>query len=152
MRLEEEIKQTAFADEYQKLAVNLIYTQSHFATLLDRALQEYGISPEQFNVLRILRGQHPRPMAVKDIQERMLNRMSNTSRLVEKLRHKGLVERVACRHDRRAVDISLTPEGLRRLEVLNQVVADLHQRYRTLSEEEARRLNRLLDKLRGNKS
>ena len=149
MRIEDEIRQAEFDSEYQKLAVNLIFTQHHFATLFDQALNAYGVSPEQFNVLRILKGRHPKPMAVKDIQERMLNRMSNTSRLVEKLRQKGLVERVACARDRRAVDITLTPEGVAQLRVLNRVVARVQQAYQTLTEKEAATLNRLLDKLRG---
>jgi DNA-binding MarR family transcriptional regulator len=149
MRIEDEIKQTAFENEYQKLFVNLLYTQKHFETLFEQALQPYGVSPEQFNVLRILKGKHPKPMGVKDIQERMLNKMSNTSRLVEKLKQKSLVERVACERDRRSVDVTLTQKGLEQLAVLNEVVAANHRRFNALSEEEAQMLNHLLDKLRG---
>ena len=149
MRIEDGIRQLAFEDEFHKLAVNLLYTQAHFDALFGQALQDYGLSPEQFNVLHILKGKRPEPMALKDIQERMLNRMSNTSRLVEKLHRKGLVRRVACARDRRAVDITLTDDGEALLTVLNRVVATFQQRYRTLSEDEAQRLNQLLDRLRG---
>ncbi|UCH25848.1 MAG: MarR family transcriptional regulator [Trueperaceae bacterium] len=149
MRIEDEIKQATFENEYQKLAVNLLYTQKRFETLFEQALAPYSISPEQFNVLRILKGKHPKPMGIKDIQERMLNKMSNTSRLVEKLKQKGLVERIACERDRRAVDVTLTPEGIEHLTVLNEVAATNHRRFASLSEKEAQTLNHLLDKLRG---
>ncbi len=149
MRLEDAIQQRAFADEYEKLAVNLFYTHNQFAALFEQTLQPYDISPEQYNVLRILRGKHPSPMALKEIQARMLNKMSNTSRLVEKLRRKGLVERLACASDRRAVDITLTAAGLEQLELLDGVVGDIRYNYQTLDPDEAKHLNELLDKLRG---
>lgn len=149
MRIEEAIQQSHFRDEYHRLAVNLLYTSNHLGNRLEQAFAQHGVSPEQFNVLRILRGRHPKPMAVKEIQSRMLNPMSNTSRLVEKLRQKGLVERCACPRDRRAVDISLRPEGLEKLAVLDAIVIGLHESYHTLSEAEAAKLNELLDKLRG---
>lgn len=149
MRIDDAIQQGTFENEYHRLAVNLIYTSHHFAVHLEQALQPHEVSPEQFNVLRILRGKHPAPMAGKDIQARMLNPMSNTSRLVEKLRSKGLVERSPCHHDRRAVDISLTSAGIAKLEPLNCLVAELHRDYRTLDEDEAAHLNDLLDRLRG---
>lgn len=149
MRIEEAVQQRAFRNEYEKLAVNLIYTSHHFGIRTEQALQPHDVSPEQFNVLRILKGKHPEPMAIKDIQSRMLNPMSNTSRLVEKLRSKGLVERVVCPSDRRAVDITLSADGLERLEELNQAVRATHRLYHTLSETEAAQLNDLLDRLRG---
>lgn len=149
MRIEDEIRQEEFDSEYQKLAINLLYTNNYFDTFFAQALKSYDITPEQFNVLRILRGSHPKPMAVKDIQTRMLNKMSNTSRLIDKLKQKNFVERVECSHDRRAVDITLTAVGLEELEVLNQEVETLHDHYKTLSNTEAKQLNALLDKLRG---
>ncbi len=149
MQIEDEIKQANFKDEYQKLAVNLLYTQAYFDTLFAQALKGYSITPEQFNVLRILKGSHPEPMAVKDIQERMINKMSNTSRLIEKLRAKGFVERIICEHDRRAVDITLTPLGLEQAEIYSKEIEPMNQHYKTLSVEEAKQLNELLNKLRG---
>ncbi len=150
MQIEDEIKQASFKDEHQKLAVNLIYTQACFDTLFSQALKGYSITPEQFNVLRILKGSYPKPMAVKDVQERMINKMSNTSRLIEKLRSKGFLERIACEYDRRAVDVTLTPLGLEQLETYNKEIEPIYQHYKTLSVEEAKQLNNLLDKLRGN--
>jgi DNA-binding MarR family transcriptional regulator len=149
MRLEEAIQQRTFDDVYHRLAINLIYTTNHLANRFDQAFEPHDISQAQFNVLRILKGRHPRPMSGKEIRERMLDPMSNTSRLVEKLRNKGLVERTACARDRRAVDILLTPDGLAKLATLNALVRDLNRNYRTLSEDEAAQLNDLLDRLRG---
>ena len=149
MRIEDEIKQEQFDSEYQKLAINLLYTNAHFHAIHAQSLKHFDITPEQYNVLRILKGSHPKPMGVKDIQSRMLNKMSNTSRLIDKLKQKAYVERVECEHDRRAVDITLTPLGLDQLEILNQEVEVLNDHYKTLSMTEATQLNELLDKLRG---
>ena len=133
----------------RNLLLNLLYTQAHFDVLFAQALKGFSITPEQFNILHILKGSHPKPMAVKDIQERMINKMSNTSRLIEKLRVKGFLERIACEHDRRAVDVTLTQLGLEQLEVYNKEIKPMNQHYKTLSVEEAKQLNSLLDKLRG---
>ncbi len=148
MQIEYEIKQANFKDEYQKLAVNLLYTQVYFDALFTKALKSFSITPEQFNVLRILKGSHPKPLAVKDIQERMINKMSNTSRLIEKLKQRGFLERIVCENDRRAVDITLTSLGLEQLEIYNKEIELMNQHYKTLSVEEAKQLNGLLDKLR----
>lgn len=149
MRLEDEIRQPRFQSEYQKLAVNLLYTHARFEAMYKQALKPFDITPEQYNVLRILKGSHPRPMGVKDIQERMLTPTSNTSRLIDKLKQKRYVERAECEHDRRAVDVTLTPRGLERLRALTAEVERVHERYQTLSTAEAQLLNSLLDKLRG---
>lgn len=150
MTIEQALKQEKpFPDEYRRLAVNVLYTREYLAARFNQRLKPYDATAEQFNVLRILRGRHPEAMAVKDIQERMIGRMSNTSRLVEKLRRKGLVERCACLHDRRAVEVSITPQGLERLTELEQAIEPVYRQCRTLSEEEAEQLNHLLDKLRG---
>lgn len=149
MRLEDEIKQKRFADAYQKLVPNLMYTGSWLHTLNSRMLKPYGLSPQQYNILRILRGQHPHPATVQLIRERMLDQMSNVSRLVEKLRVKGLVERRVCPSDRRAVDVLITDAGLRLLEAIDREETQWFERFHTLTPEEAHRLNELLDKLRG---
>ncbi len=149
MRLEDEIKQYTFNSEYHKLSINLMLTGSWLNQLMKNWLDRYGLTKQQFNILRILRGQHPQPAQVSLLADRMLDKMSNASRLVEKLRLKGLVERTSCEHDRRAVDVRITPEGLRLLEKIDATLLEYEQNFKTLTEEEARELNRLLDKLRG---
>ncbi|RMF53537.1 MAG: MarR family transcriptional regulator [Bacteroidetes bacterium] len=149
MRIEDAIKQKRFKSEYHKLALNLMYTGSWLQTLSLRGLKPYGLSPQQFNILRILRGQHPEPVTVQAIKERMLDQMSNVSRLVEKLRQKGLVERRTCPHDRRAVDVVITQAGLDLLERIDREEAAWLEHLHTLTPEEAHQLNGLLDKVRG---
>jgi len=149
MRIEDEIKQARFKNEYEKLGINLAFTQAHLNNLFMQAFKGIKTTQEQFNVLRILQGSHPKPMGVKDIQSRMINKMSNTSRLIDKLKDNGYVERVECEHDRRAVDISLTKAGLEHTAVLSEKIEPLHKSLQTLSQAEAEQLNSLLNKLRG---
>jgi DNA-binding MarR family transcriptional regulator len=149
MRLEEAIKQKEFKDPYNKAIVNLLYTQSFIVTKQSRLFKPLGLSPEQYNVLRILRGQKGSPITVSSIQERMLNKMSNASRLVEKLKQKGMVVREECPTDRRQVDILITEKGLDILSQLHNQMYELNRSLIQLNEEEVDQLNFLLDKLRG---
>jgi len=149
MELEKEIKSKPFQSVYERALVNIVYTASWLNSLHIKRLKQYGISPQQYNILRILRGQHPNPATVNLLRERMLDKMSNTSRLVEKLRLKGLVERHACPNDRRAVDIFITDAGLDLLADLDSTMESWEQQFRVLSRKEAQTLNDLLDKLRG---
>lgn len=148
MRIEEEIKQDAFKDEFHKVYVNLIYTSGWLQVLLARRFKEYNISLPQYNILRILRGQHPKPASVNLLIERMLDKTSNASRIVDKLEAKELVTRMPCPHDRRTVEIRITEKGLRLLAELDPVADARSTGVRHLTEEEARLLNRLLDKIR----
>lgn len=151
MKIEDAIKQKQFSSELDKMIINLIYTGNWILNINGRALKPFGMTTQQYNVLRILKGQHPNPAPVSLVNERMLDQMSNASRLVEKLRIKGYVERSTCPDDRRQVDIKLTEEGLK---VLEQATAHLKevsaQVYQELSDDEARQLNQLLDKFRSN--
>lgn len=149
MKIEEEIRQKPFKDVYTKAMVNLLYTHSFLVSRQSRLFKPYGLSPEQYNVLRILRGKYPDPTTVSSIQDRMLNKMSNASRLVEKLKQKGMVERKECAEDRRQVDITITDKGLETLSRLENEVKLFNKDSIQLSEEEAIQLNGLLDKLRG---
>lgn len=149
MKLEKAIKQKKFENEFQKLIVNIIYTGNWLNALIIKRLKTYGISPQQYNVLRILRGQLPQPATVGLIQERMLDKMSNASRLVEKLRHKGLVERRECERDRRAVDVVITQPGLDLLVEIDSGSKKFDRHLKSLGKNEAKKLNQLLDKLRG---
>jgi DNA-binding MarR family transcriptional regulator len=149
MRLEEAIKQKEFKDQYNKAIVNLLYTQSFIVTKQSSLFKPLALSPEQYNVLRILKGQKGSPITVSSIQERMLNKMSNASRLVEKLKQKGMVVREECPTDRRQVDILITEKGLNVLSQLHNQMHELNRSLIQLNEEEVDQLNFLLDKLRG---
>jgi len=149
MKIEEAIKQKEFKDPYNKAIVNLLYTQSHIVSQQSSLFKPFGLSPEQYNVLRILRGQNGNPITVSSIQERMLNRMSNASRLVEKLKQKGLVIREESARDRRQVDVLITDKGLEVLQKLEASIYRLNREFVKLNEEEVNQLNDLLDRLRG---
>ncbi len=149
MRLEEAIKQKEFKDPFNKAVVNLLYTQSYLVSNQSALFRPFGLSPEQYNVLRILKGQQGKPITVSSIQDRMLNKMSNASRLVEKLKLKTLVVREECPSDRRQVDILITDKGMRVLKELETSVHAFNRQIVKLSEDEVNQLNNLLDKLRG---
>ncbi|GAB2623201.1 MarR family winged helix-turn-helix transcriptional regulator [Belliella aquatica] len=149
MRIEEAIKQKEFKDPFNKVVVNLLYTSSYIVSNQSSLFKPLALSPEQYNVLRILRGQNGKPITVSSIQDRMLNKMSNASRLVEKLKQKDFVVREECPSDRRQVDIMITDKGLAILKELESAVYDFNKQIVHLSEEETIQLNTLLDKLRG---
>lgn len=149
MRLEEEIKQKTFPNEFSKVVVNILYTHSYIYVKIQRFLKNYSLTPEQYNVLRILRGQYPEPCTINTIQDRMLNKTSNASRLVDKLVAKNLAERHLNASDRRQVDVIISKNGIQLLAELDKPVAELHKQIVQLPETDARYLNFLLDKLRG---
>ena len=149
MKIEEEIKQEKqFADEYEKGVVNILYTSSWLYNLNATRLKEYDVTPEQFNVLRILRGSYPKPMMLNDISGRMLDKSSNATRLVEKLRQKGLVKREICPANRRQVDIIITEAGLGILTAIDNGCQEWMKSIKNLTATEASELNLILDKMR----
>ncbi|MCS7018904.1 MAG: MarR family transcriptional regulator [Cytophagales bacterium] len=150
MRIEEELQQSRFDSEHHKAALNILFTAGWINAIDLSILKPFGISPQQFNVLRILRGQHPSAVRLCDITPRMLDRMSNTARLVEKLRLKGLVSREQNPQNRRAVNISITDKGLALLKAIDAKMPEWYSHFQNISSEEATQLNVLLDKLRGN--
>lgn len=150
MSIETDIKQnTPFRTPYQRVMVNLMYTSNWISTNQTQLLKPSGLTPQQYNVLRILRGQYPNPVKVSDITERMLDKMSNASRLVDKLVLKKLVLRTECPSDRRAVDVVITKKGM---ELLSKIDVHLDEwsdnQRQKLTEEEAVHLSHLLDRLR----
>jgi DNA-binding MarR family transcriptional regulator len=150
MRLEDEIKQVkAFNNEYNKAVVNLIYTYNWLESSSKAFFQEYDLTSQQFNILRILKGQHPNPSTINLLRERMLDKMCDASRLVERLRIKGLVERSKASSDKRAVDILITKKGEELLTKISLKFPEFEEQFKTLTEEEVTVLNNLLDKLRG---
>jgi DNA-binding MarR family transcriptional regulator len=149
MRLEDEIKQKEFKNEYQKSLVNIIYTFNWLDTKFKDFFKTYDLTSQQFNILRILRGQHPKPCTINLLKERMLDKMCDASRIVERLRVKNLLERTQCPNDRRSVDIIISDKGLKLLELIDNNIEPLHNTLNSLSPEEIKKLNDLLDKARG---
>lgn len=147
MALENDINQHVFRSEYQKSVINLIYTFNWMNEKLNRHFEPFAITQQQFNILRILRGAG-HPISTLQIRQRMLDKMSDSSRIVGRLIKKGLVKKSVCRADRRLVDVELTDKGnklLQRMDVLNE---EFDAVFKSLSREEAKLLNELLDKIR----
>ena len=148
LKLEDEIQQKKFKSIQQKLMLNLIYTTNWLTAKQDSLFKDSDITVQQYNVLRILRGQYPNPCSIKLIKERMLDRMSDTSRIVDKLLTKKLLQRNECPNDRRSVNVIITDEGLALLKSLDHVDELSKQMLKSLSTEEIDTLNTLLDKIR----
>jgi DNA-binding MarR family transcriptional regulator len=149
MKIEHVLKSTVPMDNSKKIIMNIIYTQNVITENFNEILKPYDISSEQFNVLRILRGQKGNPANMCVIQERMLAKTSNTTRLVDKLLLKKLVTREVCPENRRKIEVLITPKGLNLLEELEPKVKLHEQSFsKNLSEEEMMQLNELLEKFR----
>ncbi|MFD2514383.1 MarR family winged helix-turn-helix transcriptional regulator [Pontibacter locisalis] len=148
MKLEDEIKQSSFKSAHQKAHINLIYTSGWIQQQQAALFKPFGVTLPQFNVLRILRGQHPKPATISLLIERMLDKTSNASRIVDKLEVKGLVTRKQCPADRRTVDVLITDKGLALLSDMDSLEGGFGTGIKNLSEEEAEQLNILLDKIR----
>lgn len=147
--LEDILKTTAKLPLSKKTVLNISYSSICIKDEITTVLKPYDISIEQFNVLRILRGKKGEPANLQDIQERMINKMSNTTRLVDKLILKGLVERFICEKNRRKVDIFITEQGLNLLNQIDPVIEKTEERFTSnLSVEELETLNTLLTKIR----
>ena len=147
MSLETDIQQSKFRNEYQKTVINIIYTYNWLTEQSKKFFEKEDITPQQFNILRILRGAG-KPLSTLQIRQRMLDKMSDTSRIVDRLVKKGLVKKVTCKADRRLVDVSISESGSQLLEKLDQYSDEMEAIISNLSHEEATTLNGLLDKLR----
>ena len=148
MSIEQDIKQTNFKSPYSKAIINIIYTNNWLQSLQVDIFKSFDLTLQQYNVLRILRGQYPNPITVIAIIERMLDKMSNASRLVDKLLAKDLVIRRLCPNDRRAVDVIITEKGLNLLTEIDALQHTWEKKLHGLSETEALQLSDLLDKMR----
>jgi DNA-binding MarR family transcriptional regulator len=148
MRLEEELQQKKFSSELLKAILNIEFTGNWLDAEANRVLKPFEISSQQYNVLRILKGQGDNAISVNNIMGRMINKMSNASRLVEKLRKKGLIERVTCESDRRQVDVRITKKGLKLLVESGAAMNKFDKMKSKLTEKEAKQLNELLEKIR----
>lgn len=152
MAIEQDIQQEVFKSSFTKAVVNIIYTSNWISNKQLEVLKPFDLTLQQYNVLRILRGQFPKPITVNAIIERMLDKMSNASRLVDKLLAKGMVERRECPEDRRAVDVVITRKGLDLLAEIDMVQQEWESNFYNLCPEEASQLSNLLDKMRNSKS
>lgn len=148
--IESEIKQTRFTSHRQKAILNIVYTANWFRSSQIKLFKQFGVSPEQYNVLRILRGQKGNAIGVNGIQERMLDKNSNASRLIDKLVEKELVDRKGCQNDRRQVEVFITQGGLELLSEMDVLIEQQEETAVNLSIDEAEVLNELLDKIRTN--
>lgn len=148
MELEKEIQQTTFRSERHKAVLNILFTASWLQCRQQRLFKQYGLTPQQYNVLRILRGQKGTPITVNGIQERMLDRSSNASRLIDKLKEKQLVTRLECPTDRRQMDIQITPDGLDLLKRMDGQMDAAEASFGIMTEADAAQLNRILDRMR----
>jgi DNA-binding MarR family transcriptional regulator len=148
MGIQKDIQQKSFRNNYQKAAVNIIFSSNWLTEKIKDFLDEGDITNQQYNILRILRGT-THPLSTLQIRERMLDKMSDTSRIVDRLVKKGLVQKVVCSYDKRLVDISITDSGRDLLAKLDLKNADIDNLINKLTDEEAHQLNFLLDKMRG---
>lgn len=148
MTIEEEIKQPKFSSVYQKAVINLIFTSNWLINRQQTHFKPFGITGQQFNVLRILKGQHPNSISAKEIKFRMLDMNSDISRLLNRLLAKKLIDKRTSQNDKRASDVFITKKGL---ELLNEISRKQNtiDRILELSEAEALQLSNLLDKGRG---
>ena len=150
MPIEQEIKQTKpLGSPYQKLMVNLLFSGAWTKDITNRHFKTFGLSNEQFNVLRILRGSNPNPLAVSDVQNRMVEKSSNVGRMVDKLLEKELVGKETNAANRRMIHLSITTKGLELLSEIDTAFHNLDKRFFNLNENEINQLIGLLDKLRG---
>ena len=149
MRIDDEIQSTNFEDNYHKAAINIAYTAGWLSNYFRIYFDKYNITQQQFNILRILRGQYPKPATINLLKERMVDKMSDASRIVDRLIQKELVSRCTNNKDRRAVDIRITEMGLQILSKMDNEFKAKDILKGNLSEDDAAILSDLLDKLRG---
>lgn len=145
--LEKLITQKTFQNDRQRGLVSLIFVGNWITSQHQQFFKEYGITMQQFNILRILRGQHPGSANINLLKERMLDKMSDVSRLVERLRKADLVERKSSELDRRAVEVRINEKGLQLLKEIDADLNKLNDAFESLNESEISQLNQLLDKM-----
>ena len=149
MGLEQEIRQDKFRSSRHKALLNILFTYGWIIERIKQFLSKEDITHQQFNILRILRGSAPEPLSTLQIRARMLDKMSDTSRIVDRMVAKGLVKKVVCSKDKRLVDVTITEKGQKLLKRLDLEQDHMEEIMQTLTEEEALALSNLLDKLRG---
>ena len=147
MSIDKDINQRAFKSENQRAIINLIFTYNWLTEKLKIIFDKEDLTMQQFNILRILRGSD-KPLSTLQIRERMLDKMSDTSRIVDRLIIKGLAKKMTCKTDKRLVDVTITDKGKKVLQKLDMQEDEISSIVKELSDNEAKTLNKLLDKLR----
>ena len=147
MGIEQDIQQASFRNEFQKMGINLLFTANWLNEQIGKMLSEEGVTQQQYNILRILRGSAT-PLSTLKIRERMLDKMSDTSRIVDRLIAKELVVKNTCEKDKRLVDITLSPKGLDLVDQLDQFNERIDALLKGINESEAQMMNQILDKIR----
>ena len=147
MGIEQDIQQPNFRNEFQKMGINLLLTANWLNEQIGKMLSDEGVTQQQYNILRILRGSTT-PLSTLKIRERMLDKMSDTSRIVDRLIAKELVLKNTCEKDKRLVDITLTPKGLSLVDQLDQYNERIDALLKGINESEAQLMNQILDKIR----
>jgi DNA-binding MarR family transcriptional regulator len=147
LSLEKDISQASFRNDYQKAIINLIYTYNWMNEKMKKVFDSEGVTAQQYNILRILRGAG-KPISTLQIRERMLDKMSDTSRIVDRLVLKGLAKKNVCKDDKRLVDVSISTKGKALLEKIDLYEKDMDAIVGNLTDAEAKTLNKLLDKIR----
>lgn len=147
MSIEEDISQSKFRNEYQKSIINFIYTYNWMNEKMKIFFDRDNITGQQFNILRILRGAG-KAISTLEIRKRMLDKMSDTSRIVDRLILKGLAKKNVCPGDKRLVDVVITEKGKKLLEKMDEYNQEMDNIFGQLSVQEAKMLNTLLDKIR----
>ncbi len=150
MRLEEAIKSNKFSDERHKATVNILYSAYWLKNNFSIALKEHGLTMEQHNVLRILKGSYPNSLCVKEIGSRIVEKSSNVPRIIDRLVAKKLVKRAQSKEDKRETLVSLTDKGIATIDVARKLVDDITREMVRISEEDALALNAILEKMREN--
>jgi DNA-binding MarR family transcriptional regulator len=148
MKLEQAIQSNKFKSEVHKAVLHILYTAWWLKTLTTKELKEFGLTHEQYNVLRILKGKHPEQMCVRDIASRMIEKNSNVPRIIDRLELKKLVKRTTSQVDKRETVITITLGGITLLEASTLVIDNKALKDFTMTEEEAITLNNLLEKIR----
>jgi DNA-binding MarR family transcriptional regulator len=151
MKLEQAIQQSSFTSNDQKLTLNFIYTYNNFKEDQKNFFKPYDITPQQYNVLRILRGAYPKPYTTSQVRDRMLDKMSDASRIVERLVKKGLVNRTTTKSDKRLVDVVISDKGLKLLDKIDSPLDnEMNSTFAKFTNEEREDFTNLLDKMRRN--
>ncbi len=148
-RLEEEIHQKKFSSEQEKVLVNIIFTHNYFLYRLEEVFKSFDVTLQQYNILRILKGQYPNPICLNEIKNRMLDRNSDVSRIVERMHKKLLLTRKINKKNRRSVEVVITEHGIDKLKFIEPYLKEFFTNSLShLSKSELKQLNELLDKLR----
>lgn len=151
MKLEQAIQQSSFTSNDQKLTLNFIYTYNNFKEDQKIFFKPYDITPQQYNVLRILRGTYPKPYTTSQVRDRMLDKMSDASRIVERLVKKGLVNRTITKSDKRLVDVVISDRGMALLDKIDKPLdVEMKSTFTRFTKEERQTFTNLLDKMRKN--